>query len=56
LLVDSTHVHIVLYVKNPDSTWTLSETKDVSESITIPSINFTLSLAEIYNDVDKVKR
>ncbi|MFT4155544.1 Uma2 family endonuclease [Parafilimonas sp.] len=56
LLIDSAAIHAVLYVKNEDDTWTLSETKDLSQSLTIPSINFTISLADIYNGIDKVKR
>ncbi|SFP65419.1 Uma2 family endonuclease [Parafilimonas terrae] len=56
LLIDSTAIHAVLYVKNDDNTWTLSETKDLGQSLTIPSINFTVGIAEIYNGVDKVKR
>ena len=56
LLIDSTAIHAVLYVKNDDNTWTLSETKDPGQLLTIPSINFTIGLADIYNGVDKVKR
>ncbi len=56
LLIDSTAIHTVLYVKNDDNTWTLSETKDLDQSLTIPSINFTISVQDIYNGVDKVKR
>lgn len=56
LLIDSTSVHTVLYVKNADNTWTLSETKDMAGSIVIPSIDFTISIADIYNGVDKIKR
>jgi Uma2 family endonuclease len=56
LLIDSTAIHTVLYVKNDDNTWTLSETKDLDQSLTIPSINFTIGVQDIYNGVDKVKR
>ncbi len=56
ILVDSSTIHIVLYVKNADNTWTLSEVKDLNQSVAIPSINFTISLTEIYNGVDKVNR
>ncbi len=56
LLVDSATIHTILYVKNADNTWTLSETKDLNQSVIIPSISFTISLANIYNGVDKVNR
>lgn len=56
LLVDSTTIHAVLYVKNDDNTWTLSEKKDLDQSLTIPSINCTIGIRDIYNGVDKVKR
>jgi Uma2 family endonuclease len=56
ILVDSNDIHLVLYVKNANNTWTLSETKDISGSIRIPSIDFTINLADIYSGVDKVKR
>jgi Uma2 family endonuclease len=56
LLIDSTVIHVLLYVKNADNTWTLSDTKDINQTITIPSINFTITLADIYNGVDKVNR
>ena len=56
LLIDSTTKHVVLYSRNDDNTWILSETKDIADSIHLHSINFTISVAHIYNGFDKVKR
>ena len=56
VLVDSKTIHIVVYSKNNDSTWTLFETKNLSDAIQLHSINFTASLADIYEGVDKVNR
>lgn len=56
LLIDSKTVHTVLYTKNNDSTWILSETKNLTDNILLPSIDFKISLADIYEGFDKVKR
>jgi Uma2 family endonuclease len=56
VLVDSTSKHIVLYSRNDDNTWVLSETKNVADTIHLHSIEFTISVADIYNGFDKAKR
>ena len=54
VLVDSQTIHVVVYTKNNDSTWTLSETKNLSDNISLPSINFIMNVADVYNGIDKV--
>jgi Uma2 family endonuclease len=56
LVIDSKSFHAVLYTKNDNNTWLLSETKKLTDNITLPSIDFTISLADIYNGFEKVKR
>ena len=56
LLIDSQTIHVVVYTKNNDSTWTLSETKNLNDNITLPSINFIINVADIYDGIDKVNR
>ncbi|HEY2727680.1 MAG TPA: Uma2 family endonuclease [Parafilimonas sp.] len=56
ILIDSTAKHVVLYSRNDDNTWILSETKNVNDTIHLHSIDFTISLADIYNGFDNVKR
>jgi Uma2 family endonuclease len=56
LLIDSKTIHVVLYTKNDNNTWTLSETKNINDSLSLPSINFSSSLTEIYEGVDKINR
>jgi Uma2 family endonuclease len=52
ILIDSKSVHCVHYEKNADSTWTLSETKNLADSITITTIELQLKLSDIYSGVD----
>jgi Uma2 family endonuclease len=56
VLIDSKTIHVVVYTRNGDNTWTLSETKDLNDSIHLPSIDFTLNIADIYEGIDKVNR
>lgn len=56
LLIDSQSVHVILYTKNEDRTWTLYEAKNKDQIIMLPSINFSINLADIYSGVEKVKR
>jgi Uma2 family endonuclease len=56
VLVDSNTFHIVVYTRNDDGTWTLSETKNLSDSINLHSINFTISVADVYDGFDKLNR
>jgi len=48
ILIDSSSVHVVNYTRNNDSTWTLSETKNSEDNLTIHTIGFTILLSEIY--------
>lgn len=56
ILIDSKTKHVVVYAKNSNNTWTLSETKNPTENINLPSINFNLTVAEIYEGFDKINR
>lgn len=56
LLIDSQTIHIVVYSKNNDNTWTLSETKNLNDNITLPSINFIINVTDVYDGIDKIKR
>lgn len=49
ILVDSVTTHFVHYIKNADSTWTLSETKNLNDPFYITAINFQCLLSEIYS-------
>jgi Uma2 family endonuclease len=51
LLVAQATPHIVHYVRQLDSTWVLSETRNVNATIHLPSIACTLSLVEVYAKV-----
>ncbi len=56
VLVDSKSIHVVVYARNNDTTWTLSETKNLTDTIHLPSINFIANVADIYDGIDKVNR
>ena len=56
ILVDSKSIHVVSYSRNNDNTWTLSETKNLNDNININSIDFTITLADIYEGIDKINR
>jgi Uma2 family endonuclease len=56
VLVDSTTFHVVVYTRNADGTWTLSETKNPGDSINLHSINFNMLVADIYDGFDKINR
>ena len=56
LFVDSESIHVMFYRRQTDkpaafSTWILSETRDLSAEIHIPSLDVTLSLKEVYAKV-----
>lgn len=51
ILIDSTTHHCVHYNRNMDNTWTLSETKNVNESLSIVSVELKIPLSEIYSGV-----
>jgi Uma2 family endonuclease len=56
VLVDAKTIHVVVYTRNMDNTWILSETKDLNDNIHLPSIDFTVNVADIYEGIDKVNR
>lgn len=56
VLIDSKTIHIVVYAKNNNNTWTLSETKNSSDSINIRSIDFSITIADIYDGFEEVNR
>jgi Uma2 family endonuclease len=56
VLVDAKTIHVVVYTRNMDNTWTLSETKDLNDNIHLPSIDFTVNVADVYEGIDKVTR
>jgi len=51
ILLDAATTHFVHYSKNPDSTWTLSESKNLDDPFFITTINFEILLSEVYNGV-----
>ncbi len=48
ILIDSNSMHFVHYIKNPDATWTLSETRKPGDDFFITSVDFKVQLAEVY--------
>lgn len=56
VLVDTKTIHVVVYNRNNDSTWTLSETKNLNDNINLPSISFIINVADVYDGIDKVTR
>ncbi|HEX8676848.1 MAG TPA: Uma2 family endonuclease [Segetibacter sp.] len=52
ILIDSTTIHFVHYIKNPDSTWTLSESKDLNGLFFITTIGLQISLSEVYSGTE----
>ncbi|MFN8483203.1 MAG: Uma2 family endonuclease [Anaerolineae bacterium] len=51
LLVAQDRCHIIHYVRQSDNTWLLSETRDMSARLDLPSINCTLPVADVYRKV-----
>ncbi len=48
ILIDSASAHIVSYIKNEDSTWTLRESKNLNDNFFISSINFHCLVSDVY--------
>ncbi|HEX8278096.1 MAG TPA: Uma2 family endonuclease [Segetibacter sp.] len=48
ILLDSSTTHFVHYTKNPDSTWTLSESKNTADPFFITTIQLQMPLSEVY--------
>ncbi len=51
LLVAQEQPHVMQYVRQSDTTWLLSETRDLEAHLSLPSITCELALAEIYAKV-----
>jgi Uma2 family endonuclease len=51
ILIDSANTHIVSYLKNLDSTWTLFEYKDLAAILKVQTIDLELPLADVYAGV-----
>jgi Uma2 family endonuclease len=51
ILIDSGSVHVELFVKQPDKSWNLKEFKQLTDNLFISTINFQLSLSNLYDDV-----
>lgn len=52
ILIDSTSVCIEIYKWRPDNSWLLSEFKSLSDKFTISTIELTLFLKNVYQDID----
>jgi len=52
ILIDSTAVGVEIYSRQADNSWMLKEFKELADSFTIASINLTIHLADIYQDVN----
>lgn len=52
VMIAQDRVHIEHYVRQPDSQWLLSEAKDITNIIELPTIQCTLALADVYDKVD----
>ena len=51
ILVDSEKVHVEKHIRNTDNSWQLTDYRSLEDSITIPSVNVSLSLKDIYEGV-----
>lgn len=52
LLVDQHRAHVMHYRRQDDGTWLLAETRDLGDTIQLPSLDVELKMAEIYARVD----
>lgn len=52
VLVAQDKVHVEHYVRQSDNRWLLSETNNVADTITVPSIGCNLALSEVYDKVE----
>jgi Uma2 family endonuclease len=52
ILVAQDKPHVMRYVRHEDATWLLSETTDINASVALPSINWHLTLSDVYDNVD----
>lgn len=52
ILIDSTSIHCIHYLRNPDSTWTLSEAKNLTDTFNINTIGLQLQLSQLYDGAE----
>ena len=52
LLVSQEKPHIEHYVRQPDNLWLLSEASNLQDTVHLPSINCSLSVADVYEKVE----
>jgi Uma2 family endonuclease len=52
LLVSQDKQHIDHYVRQPDNQWLLSEVGSLDDTISLPSVDCVLALAEVYDKVE----
>lgn len=52
LLLAQHRPHITQYVRQPDNTWDYTEVNDLNASLYLPSVNVTLHLSDVYQDVE----
>jgi len=52
LLISQHQVQVELFSRGDDGRWTLSDYSALSDSVLLPSVGCTLSLAEVYDKVD----
>jgi Uma2 family endonuclease len=43
--------HVVHYTRQPDNTWLLAETSEITDQIHLPSVDCSLALSEVYAKV-----
>ena len=51
LLIAQDKVHIESYLRQMDQTWLLSETSELTSSVSLPSISCSISVANVYRKV-----
>ena len=52
LLVAQDRIHVEHYSRQPEGTWVLWETNDLSASVALPSLDVELPLSDIYARID----
>ncbi len=52
LLVAQKTYHIEHYMRQPDNRWLLEETRNLQDTLSLPSISCHLALAEVYDKVE----
>ena len=52
ITVDSLSVSVEIYTRKPDNSWVLTEFKQLNKSFFISTIELTLQLKDVYEDVN----